>query len=85
MKKGRIISAGVLVFPVVLTLSVTVFGEDGEPNGLSGSSYSSSGTTETSGPCPSWFTAIDRNSTDTYKNERLIVELDACQIIEYEV
>ncbi len=70
---------------VVFVASSAVLGADGEPNDLSGISYFSSGTAEAFGSCPSWFTALDRNSTDTHTNERLIVELNGCYVSSYEV
>lgn len=63
------------------------FGDDPvvEPENLSGIQYSTSGLRDFSGSCPDWFTALDRNSTDSYTEERLIVELDGCKVFEYEV
>jgi len=53
-----------------------------DPNDQSGTCYSSSGTIEESASCPAWFPALDRNSTDTQKTERIIVQFDACKISE---
>jgi len=63
------------VLLVVFGFSSNVFGE----------ASCTSSSIEALGPCPYWITALDRNSTDTHTTERLIVELNACQISEYEV
>lgn len=57
-----------------------------EPNDLQGACYTTLGTIETGGASPAWITVLDRNSTDTYTTERLIVQLDNSKVFgEYEV
>lgn len=57
-----------------------------EPNDLQGACYTTLGTIETGGASPAWITVLDRNSTDTYTTERLIVQLDSSKVFgEYEV
>lgn len=58
-----------------------------EPNDIVGAcSFASGATTaDPNSGCPSWDMVLDRHSTDTYKETHLIVELDACQIITYDV
>jgi hypothetical protein len=70
------------VLVVLSAVSSSVLGYDGEPNELSGKSYFSSGTTQASGTCPSWFEALSR---DGYDGGQLTIELDGCQIIDYEI
>ena len=50
-----------------------------------GDTFCRRGSIELPEICPTWVRAFDRNSTDTHTTERLIVELNACQISEYEV
>ena len=73
-----------VLFVVFVFCSVTL-GEVVEPNDLSGISYFSSGTAQAFGSCPSWYEALNRNSTDTHTNEYLFVELDGCQVIDFDV
>jgi uncharacterized repeat protein (TIGR01451 family) len=80
MKKFIII----LVLFVLFAVSSAVLGYDGEPNDLDGISYYSSGTAQASGSCPSWFIALDRDGKDGV-HENIVVELDGCEIIDYEV
>lgn len=73
------------VFFMFLIVSSVVFGVD-EPNNMQGICYVAAGTVETSGACPAWFTALDRNSTDAHTTEHLVIQLDGCQVFgDYEV
>ena len=83
MSKSHLCLSIVMIFIGLFQLS---FGDDPvEPNNLSGMTYSTSGVRDFAGSCPDWFEALNRNSTDSYTQERLIVELDGCKVFEYEV
>ena len=73
----------VLVF--VLMLGIGTVEAIEEPNDIVGMSYLTTGETETSGPCPSWDLVFSRKSKDGPDGMYLYVEVDACQIIVYDV
>lgn len=58
---------------------------NGEPNNIVGSCYSTSTALDLANACPSWTTALDRNSTDDSTTEHLIIELDGCRVMGYDV
>ncbi|MHC5121792.1 MAG: hypothetical protein ACYSO7_09860 [Planctomycetota bacterium] len=72
-----------LVF--VLMVGIGLVWASEEPNDIIGMSYFTSGETSTSGPCPSWDPVFLRYSTDKHQDKYLSVEVDACQIIVYDV
>jgi uncharacterized repeat protein (TIGR01451 family) len=83
MKIQKHFKASLVLFVVVfIFLLVGISSGVEEPNDLNGVCYSTMGMAETTDPCPAWFTALDRDGTDT---GHLTVKLDGCLVIEYEV
>ncbi len=76
---------GIIVCMFICMLGIQTAWADGEPNDIVGACYYSYGTTQDSGGCPSWFTALQRYSTDAHQDKYLKVELDGCQIVDYDV
>jgi len=74
---------GIVLAACIISLGFPgiVFGVQ-EPNDLSGSYYSASGTVTASGPCPAWFTVLDREGTD---GGHLTIELNGCTVFDYEI
>ncbi|HIJ71369.1 MAG TPA: DUF11 domain-containing protein [Planctomycetes bacterium] len=66
---------------VVFGFCSVVLGET-EPNDLTGITYTTFGIAEAQGTCPSWFEAFSR---DGYDGGQLTIELDGCQIVDYEI